>query len=41
MISRLDKESIRLINGEELPISPYKKKEVRDRYDEYIKRKEE
>lgn len=41
MIFKLDKECIRLVNGEELPISPYKKKEVRDRYDEYIKRKEE
>ena len=41
MISKLDKESIKLINGEELPISPYKKKEVRDRYNDFVKRKEE
>ena len=37
----LNKESIKLINGEELPISPYKKKEVYDMFNEYKKRKEE
>lgn len=40
-IMRLNKDSIKLVNGEELPISPYKKKEVTDIYNEYIKRKEE
>ena len=40
-IFKLNKESVVLINGEELPISPYKKKEVFDLYSEYKKRKEE
>ena len=41
VISKLNKESVSLVNGEELPISPYKKKEVLDQYNEYKKRKEE
>lgn len=40
-ILKLNKESVTLINHEELPVSPYKKKEVSDIYNNYIKRKEE
>lgn len=40
-IYRIEKNSVILSNGEELPISPYKKKDVVEKFENYAKRKEE